>query len=132
MITTDEIAAWLRASGLPSDAAIAVDGEIPPMPDRLVVLTRTGGQGTLHERTFDSATVQVITRDGQRSGEAAENFTETVDGIFMGARPPVTIGGRRVISIDYSGGPPAFMDRDEGMRALYVTTYVLQVARAVQ
>lgn len=130
MITTEDIGGWLRASGLPADAAISVDGEVPAMPDRLVVLTRAGGPGTLRERSFDHAAVQVITRDGQRSGQAAEAFASTVDDIFMGATPPVVIGGRRVVSIDYAGGPPAFMERDEGMRVLYVCSYLLQVARA--
>lgn len=131
MISARDIEAWLRANGLPSGAAVSIDGEIPPMPDKLVVLTGTGGPGTLRERTFDNAALQVITRDGQRSGEAAETFVGLVDDIFMGAVPPVTIGGKHIASIDYSGGPPAFMQRDEGLRVYFTTTYLLQVARAV-
>lgn len=131
MISTEDIGTWLRAAGLPSDAAISTDGEIPAMPDKLVVLTRTGGPGTLRQRTFDNATLQVITRAGQRNSEASEDFTQLVDDLFMAVVPPVTIGGKRVVSIDYSGGPPALLERDEAYRVLYVTSYVLQVARAV-
>lgn len=129
MISTGDIETWLRANGLPADAAVSVDGEIPAMPDKLVVLARTGGPGAVKERAFDNATLQVITRDGQNTGEAAEDFSELVDAIFMGATPPITIGGRHVTYID--GGPPAFLDRDEARRVSYVAVYTLQVARSV-
>lgn len=131
MISTDELGEWLRANGLPEDAAISTDGEIPPMPDRLVVLTRTGGAGTTRERTFDNDTFQVITRDGQRSSEAAEAFAGLVDDLLMGIVPPLAIGGKRVISIDQQGGGPGFLDRDEGLRVLYVCSYLFEVARSV-
>lgn len=130
MITTDEIGNWLREQGLPDDAGITTDGEIPPMPDRLVVLTRAGGGGPIKERTLDAVTLQVITRDGQRSSSASEEFAEQVDAIFTGAQPPIRVAGKHVVQID--GGPPAFLDRDESQRVSYVANYLLWVARDVQ
>ena len=129
MISTDDIGTWLEANGLPADAAISTDGQVPPMPDRLVVITRSPGGGPVKERTFDQIQVQVITRDGQRTSTPSESFAETVDAIFMGAKPPITIGGKHVLEVN--GGPPAFLDRDDAQRVSMVATYTLQVARSV-
>lgn len=131
MITTGELAAWLRANGLPADCLVSTDGELPEMPDRVVVLTRNGGPGAVRERSFDRGAVQVISRDGQRDDQAAEALADLVDDLLMGAVPPLAIGAKRVISIDQEGGPPAFLDRDDGERVLYVCSYVFEVARAV-
>lgn len=135
-MTAEDIGIWLRANGLPNDAALSPSadvpaGEIPPMPDKLVVLTLTGGGATLRERAFDQLALQVVTRDGQRSEQAAQVLTALVDDIFMGARPPISINGTYIASIDYAGGPPAFLDRDEAQRVLNVAAYTLQVARSV-
>lgn len=134
MITTGELAGWLRANGLPAEAAITVDGDIPVAPDRVVVLTRTGGQGAIRERTFDRGVIQVITRDGQRSFEAAqaaESLADLVDDLLMGIPAAIEIGGKRVSSVDREGAPPSFLDRDEAQRVLYVASYVFEVGRSV-
>lgn len=131
MISTADLAAWLAANGLPNDALVVFDGDIPEMPDRLVVLTRNGGTGTVRERTFDRGTIQVITRGGQRDAAGAEAFAELVDDLLMGIVGPVEIGAKRVIGVDQEGGPPAFLDRDDAERVLYVCSYLFEVARAV-
>lgn len=128
----DQIATWLQANGLPSDALVTTDGQIPATPDRIVSLAGTGGQGGIKERALDSLTLQVITRDGQgrESGQAAEPFANTVDAIFMGAQPPIRIGSKHIPFID--GGPPTFLDRDtESQRVSMVAVYTIWVARDV-
>lgn len=133
MFTASQLGAWLLANGLPDDVAVSIDGEIPVEPDRIIVLTRNGGPGTAFERSFDLASVQIITRDGQgpASGDLTETLAQLVDDALMGVAGPVEIGGQRVISIDQQGGGPAFLDRDDARRVLYVCSYLFQVARAV-
>jgi hypothetical protein len=132
VITAAELAAWLCDNGLPEDVLVTLDGEIPEMPDRCAVLTRTGGPGTVVERAYEVGAVQIVTRDGQgsASGEAAETLADLVDSILMAVEGAIAIGGKRVISVDQEGGPPAFLDRDDGDRVLYVCSYLFQVARA--
>lgn len=129
MIAASDFAEWLRSRGVTD--RIQTDGTIPPQPDRLVVVTVTGGAGTLRERTFDQPTVQVRTRGQQNDNADGETFASLVDDAIMGAVPPVSIAGRRVVSIDYQGGPPGFMLRDSARRTHYSCNYLLQVARSV-
>lgn len=128
MISTLDIETWLRANGLPADVLVTHDGFIPPMPDRIVCLTGTGGPSPSHERAFDHPGVQVITRDGQRSPGSSDTLASLVYDIFMGATR-TTIGSTYVASID--GTPPAFLDNEEGRRFSHVATYTLMVARSV-
>lgn len=125
---TDDLAAWLATRGI-ADAK-RFDGDIPPMPDRFVGLTLTGGPGEKRERTFDVLSVQVVTRGGQRDADDAEAMAQAVDDAFMGAIPPLMVGSRRIIAIARTGGPPALMARDEAERALFVCSYLFEAARS--
>jgi hypothetical protein len=112
------------------DAVIA-QGEIIPSPDRLVAVVVSGGGPTLGERTRDQATVQVFTRGLQRSDADAENVAASADNVLMGVVPQIVLGNTRVMSIDYQGGPPAFLRRDDAKRALFICNYLFQTARDV-
>lgn len=145
MIGPDDIAAWLRAqdvgNSLPgTTVAHAVKvvpdqdvpaGQIVAAPDRLLAVNVPGGGPTLRERTFDQVTCQVIARGLPGSDLDALAVASAADDLLMGAVPPVAMGDRRVVSVDYVGGPPALMTRDEGRRALFSCNYMLQVARTV-
>ena len=129
-MTTAELAAWLTANGVA--AAISTDGHIPPKPDRLVVLTLTGGPGEHRERAFDVRSVQVLTRGAQRDPADAEQLAAQVDDVFLGSVPPLLIGQTRVISVLRSGGPPAFVAREPSSgRVTMSCSYLLDCARSV-
>lgn len=128
MLTSQAVADWLKSKGV--NESFSTDGKIPTQPDRLIIVTITGGAGTLRERTFDQAFVQVRVRGRQRDNRDAEALAGQVDDVFMAAVPPVVLDGRRVVSIDYVGGPPGFLQRDNAERAHFACSYVLQVARS--
>lgn len=145
MIRAREVADFLRAADLEealSDPTVAhaikivpddttPQGEMIAQPDRLIAVTISGGARTLRERTFDQPRVQLTVRGLQRSDDDAEALAQAVDDVLMGMVPPTMMGDSRVISLDYLGGPPAFVARDDGHRALYACNYLLQVARTV-
>jgi hypothetical protein len=129
-MTTDEIASWLQAHGITDK--ISTDGHVPTQPDRLHVVSKTGGPGEKRERSFDVISVQVLTRGKQRSPSDAEARAGAVDDVFLGVVPPLTIGTTRVISIMRSGGPPTFVTREPNSgRVTMACTYLLECARTV-
>lgn len=127
MIGASGLADWLKAEGV--DEAYVTNGHIPPAPDRLVIVTFTGGPGELRERTFDALSFQIRTRGKQRIDGDGEALAWEVDDVLMGAVPPVSIGGVRVIRIVRSGGPPGFMERDAGGRTHAACSYIFEAAR---
>lgn len=131
MLTTRNIEAWLRTRGIAGDVEISVDGDIPTMPDKVIVLSLGGGPGEKRERTFDVHALQVITRGGQRDPDDAETFAGQVDDIFMGVAAAVSLDGVRVSTITRAGGPPAFLNLDESRRVAYVANYLIEAARTV-
>jgi hypothetical protein len=128
-MTTDEVKTWLEGLGIAE--AFSTDGEVPAMPDRIVVLTLTGGPGERRERSFDVVSVQTLVRGGQRSAADGEALAAAVDNAFMGAVPPVEVGSTRVISIARAGGPPAHVSNDASYRRLFSCSYLLECARSV-
>jgi hypothetical protein len=66
MMTPSGIATWLEGQGVTPDMFVT-DGEIPPAPDRLVIIQMTGGPGESRERTFDALSAS-------RSGFAASSM----------------------------------------------------------
>lgn len=126
-MTAQALADWLQTHGV--DAAFSTDGTIPSMPDRLVVVTATGGIGEVGERVRDVVSYQFRVRGRQRVNADAEQLAQAVDDALMGAVPPLTIGGTRVISIQREGGPPSFIQRDDGGRIHFAANYLIQIAR---
>ena len=127
-MTTDDVKTWLQGQGVTD--AFSTDGHIPPQPDRLVILTMSGGPGEKRERTFDVRSVQVLTRGKQRDPADAEALAAQVDDIFMAAHRP-TIGGSYVSTITRAGGLPSFTGREPNSgRVTFACTYLLEVARS--
>lgn len=145
MIRSVDIAEFLRVEGVAGELAAPTvahatrilpdddtpEGELPAQPDRLVAVRITGGGRTLRERTFDQPHVQVVARGMPGSQADAEALAAVADNALMGAVPPLALGGRRVISVEYVGGPPTFVTRDEARRSVYSCNYVMQVDREV-
>ena len=129
MIRQADIAAGLVSRGIIVPILHGA-ADIPDMPDRIVVLTPTGGPGTSKELAFDRASVQVLVRgdQGPTTGSSAEELATTVDLALMTWPPPIRIGGRHVTHIAYVGGPPGFIRRD-GRRAWYGANYLFEIAR---
>jgi hypothetical protein len=150
MIHATDIADWLRSkdfTGLPGgidgarslrvvpDPAGVVGGvavgETPDSPDRLAAVRIGSGGPTAMERTHDRVALQIITRGLQGSTVDAEAVASLVDNLLMGAVPPLAIGPRRVISIDYVGGPPTFIETDSARRVNFSCNYLLIADREV-
>lgn len=125
-----DLAALLTSRGVTDPI---LDTEVIDMPDRIVVLTMTGGAGTENERVFDRLAVQVRVRGNQgmpaESAADAESLAGQVDAALMGTVCPILLSGRAVVDINYLGGPPAFLTRDPANRAIYACGYLLKWER---
>lgn len=130
MFRTSELADWLQDAGI--DADLYFDGqdlgEIEQ--DIAVVLTLHGGGPTLLERTYDTPTLQVLTRGPQNDPGGAEDLAFAIDDALL-AVAVTTVGNTRVISIDRLGGPPSLLTRDNARRNILTANYVFQSARTV-
>lgn len=126
MIRTADLAALLTARGI---TTTIVDTAFTAMPDLQVALVATGGPGTALEREFDQATIQVRVRGGQRDPGSAQQLMTQVDQALLNIAPPFQVAGRHVADVDYLGGPPAFLRRDEAYRDELVCNYRLMIAR---
>lgn len=145
MLKGEDLATWLtprladKGHPVGNDLKIVWGGNIPETPDQLVELNPTGGAGSQFERTFDVCSLQVMTRGPQDvkgvgapgpGVTGAENLAAAVDSIFMDMYCPTVIGGKRVIDVDYVGGPPAFYGYDKKSgRTTYLGKYLLTVQR---
>jgi hypothetical protein len=126
VLTVAAIRAYLQSRGITDEIVDGLDERT--MPDRLVYIV-TGGAGELRERVFERVTVQAICRGAQNDLSDAEALADAVDRAFMDVIYPVSIGGRHVPSIQWAGGGPALIDRDDARRSLLSATYVVEVAR---
>lgn len=122
---------WPQVGHRPQPMTIITDGEIPPAPDEVAIVSIGPGTPTSMERTFDTHSLQVRVRGPQVDPDGAEDLMAAVDNGVMGAVAPVVIGGRRVIDIDYAGGPPQFLLRDEARRVHLVCNYLITITREV-
>jgi hypothetical protein len=113
MMTPSGIATWLEGQGVTPDMFVT-DGEIPPAPDRLVIIQMTGGPGESRERTFDALSFQVRVRGKQYVEDDASALAWQVDDVLLGAHPPVTISGVRVISGSSRGRATDVHEKDDG------------------
>lgn len=127
MIRAADIAAFLASRGVAEKVEFG-GGEVE-MPDRVVFVNQTGGAGESKERAFERATVQVRCRGAQNDPADAEALADQVDRALMDVAYPVTIGGRHVTSIQWVGGPPALVGRDDARRSELAASYVVEIAR---
>lgn len=127
MLTVEAIRQFLIGQGITDLIVSGYDDQ--EAPDRVVFITPNGGPGEKRERTFEDVTVQIRIRGAQNSAADMQALAAQVDAAFMSPHYPVTIGGRRVVSIVQAGGSPAFIGRDEARRYEASATYVLDVER---
>jgi hypothetical protein len=138
MLKSSDVSTWLQGLSAittymeTNQVGWGVDGFIDPQfTQSLVVVTVTGGAGTLFERTYDVSTLQCYVIGNQDDPVSAETLTETLDDAVMGLVPPIDINGTHCIDLDYSGGPPHWLQRDLSHRDHFVTNFVLTIARNV-
>lgn len=138
-ITGRTVADWLTTrlgDALPSATAIVSagraytsDGKLISSPDRLIVLTRTGGPGLAFDGVFDGVTFQARVRGAPNDDDDAETLALLVDAAFIDQAVPVVMGSHTVSRIDRPGGGPAFLVRDSAGRAHYTGNYLLFATR---
>lgn len=138
-ITGRTVASWLTdqlgdrlpadASVIGSGAAYTADGKLIASPNRLVVMTRTGGPGLAFEGIFDAVSFQARVRGAQNDGDDAENLALAVDSAFIDAKLPLDMGPNRVPRIDRIGGAPAYFTRDPAGRTHFTCNYLIFASR---
>lgn len=132
----DGLAQWLDDAGLGTyradgsayqagETAIVV-GTLPPVPDRLIVLTLYAA--TRPRGLADTAvSVQVRTRGPAGDSRAAADVLDPVHEALDGARD-LTLGGVRVVQILHSSGP-APIGLDANNRAELTDNFLIQAER---
>ncbi len=125
----EDVKSFLVARGI--TAPIITEGDVPEMPDRVVVIQMTGGPGESGERTRDNVSFQVRTRGLQRVPGDGGAFSREVDDAILGAVPPLMMGTRRAVRILRFGGPPSYLLRDSSERVHHVCNYLVEVTRKV-
>jgi len=128
-LISEDVKAFLVAQGI--TAPIITEGDVPEMPDRVIVIQMTGGPGEAGERTRDNVSFQIRTRGKQRVPGDGGAFAREVDDAFLGAVPPLTMGTRRVIALQRFGGPPSYLLRDSAERVHHACNYLAHVIRTV-
>ena len=141
----DELVLWLmRRWPAPFDGLTVAppglwhrgDETLPPMPDRAVGLTWTGGPGERSEGALDVVSFQARVRgraslpgdDGQRRQDSAEALAAALDLAVLMPAPHEHLGDRTVVLTGRTGGPPAFLRR-ENARLHLTGNYLLTVSR---
>jgi len=125
----EDVKTFLVSKGV--TAPIITEGDVPEMPDRVLVITMTGGPGESGERTRDNVAFQIRTRGKQGIPGDGGSFARDIDDVLLGAVPPLQMGTRRAIRILRFGGPPSYLLRDPGNRVHHVCNYLVEVTRTV-
>lgn len=138
MILVSELAAYLHAAPVSLDAATQVlPGALVGLSgvaggDRAIFITPTQGPGPTLEGAADVQNFQFRFRgvqgDPQSAYEDAEIFAKTVDLKLINATYPTTIGGRVVIRLWRTGGPPVYLASDSSRRAHFTCGYLFEAA----
>lgn len=131
-ITSKDIADFLQAQGFPTFASR--DGKLPPMPNKVVVITQYGGPGFSEDGVFDNVSYQMRCRGGQNNPLSAEQMAWDLDGLLVpppASRPlaPGLVGSQFVSRVTRAGGPPSFLLLDTSRRTHFVCSYTFKVAR---
>lgn len=135
MITVSDLDTYLHSPAIGLDAAVPVlPGTllgVAGYPDRAVFVTSTPGGGLQLENATDVQNFQFRFRGGQGDPTSrytdAESLAKTVDTAIINAAYPTTIGGRQVIRLWRTGGPPAYLAA-ESQRAHFTCGYLFEAA----
>lgn len=131
MLPTKAVITWLSALGWDTrqerGAPLVKGPYVPKMPDRLVILTPTGGPGFLWDGAADASSFQARVRGGQNDQDSAETLALALDTLILNASFPVLLPSGQVIShIHRAGGPPSPLagDPDDADRWSYTCQYL--------
>jgi hypothetical protein len=129
VLRSADVTAFLEARGI--EAPIHVQGDLPSMPDQVVLIDFTGGLSSTYEMLFDRPALRLTVRGSQSDPASAEALAEAVDDALLNAPPPLAIGGKHVTSIQRLSGPPAFvgLDSESARRPVFQATYIAEAAR---
>ena len=127
MISVAAVRAFLVGRGV--TAPIFAGFEEQSTPDRLVYVTPTGGLGEARERRFERVTIQCRCRGEQEDPADAEALADQVDRAWMDAIYPIVVGDRHCISVQWAGGPPQILARDNARRWESSCSYVCELER---
>lgn len=134
-LRTSEFVAWYAdryvAAGDPVQVVRSrgVGEPLPSQPDRLVIVSRTGGPGLAREGAFDTPTYQIRWRGAQNDPDDAEALADMGDALLLEIPSPCFIAGRYIVKIDRTGSPPTELVRDQGRRTHLTASYAVQLSR---
>lgn len=128
-LITQDVADWLAAR---VSFPVLAGPYMPELPDRIGVITRTGGPGLRYEATFDAITLQLRVRgpqgDPSTSAQAeAERMAWQADAVLLGAGMG-EIGGVHTLGFGRTGSPPTAEEQDPRVLA---ANYLVLAASAV-
>jgi hypothetical protein len=128
VLSSADVAAYLATKGI--TAEIRFEGDLPGMPDEVVVLELPPALSPTYEQQFDRPAVRALVRGKQSDPGSAEALMSAVDAAFLDPVPPLVIGGRHVTNIQQFAGPGFVgLDDPSSRRAVFSATYVLEIAR---
>ena len=86
---------------------------IPPAPDRIVVITGTGGPGyTTEEPATDASNFQALLRGAAEDPLGAEEAAGQLDLLILHGGFPAQVDGTRVLSVSRVGSGPTALPWD--------------------
>jgi hypothetical protein len=100
---------------------------VPPEPDRLVVITGSGGPGYLtEEATIDGSNFQVRLRGPAEDPLAAEDAASSLDTLLLRASFPVQIDGEWITTVSRVGSGPSPLPWDPSdQRVEFTSNYMI-------
>jgi hypothetical protein len=130
-LPTAAVISWVLSLGWDgtqeTGAPVLMGPYVPPEPDRMVVITPTGGPGYVLESAADAGTFQARVRGGQDDQPGAEALAMLLDSLILGASfPAVTPSGQVIVHIHRLGGSPSPLapNPDDGFRYEYTCSYL--------
>lgn len=117
MLTVSDLDTFLHSPAVGLDTAIPVLPlsliDTPGYPDRALFIASTPGGGPMLEGATDLQNFQFRWRGNEGDPQAAYQDTESIakdtDAKIIVAAFPTTIGGRRVVRLYRTGGPPSYL-----------------------
>jgi uncharacterized protein (DUF2126 family) len=99
---------------------------VPPMPNRIVVISPVPGPGFLMEGAADAGAFQARVRGETDDPDDAEALMFRLDKMIERAQFPATVGGHQFIHIHRVSARPAPLlpSPDSGRRSEYTCNYV--------
>lgn len=107
---------------------IVIGPYVPDDPDRLLILTNSGGPGfTTEEPATDAGTFQARLRGVPDDVLEAEAQAEALDALILGAQFPAVIDGRVIVTVYRAGSGPTPLPFDPSDRRFELTCNYIAV-----